>query len=84
MAGLVYFFNTKAFLILAIVIVKIIHFNFLASYTNRVTLIMWIFKVLSELKLSLVFYVVSYLILSLILNIKLISDLGLNSLNIFL
>jgi len=45
----VYFFSAKAFLILAIVIVKIICSGFLASYTSRVAPIMWIFKVLSKL-----------------------------------
>jgi hypothetical protein len=36
MAGLVYFFSTKAFLILAIVIAKIVYLGFLASYTSGV------------------------------------------------
>ena len=35
-AGLVYFFNTKAFLILAIITAKIVYLGFLASYTSRV------------------------------------------------
>jgi len=39
MAGLVYFFSAKAFLISAIIIVKIIYLGFLASYTNKVALI---------------------------------------------
>jgi len=76
------FFSAKAFLISAIVIVKIIYLGFLASYTNGVTPIMWISKVLSELKSSLVSYVVSYLSLNLVLNIELVSDLGLGFLNI--
>jgi len=38
-AGLVYFFSAKAFLILAIVIVKIVYSGFLASYANGVALI---------------------------------------------
>jgi len=76
------FFSTKAFLILAIVIVKIIYSGFLASYTSRVALIMWIFKVLSKLKSSLVSYVVSYLGLGLVLGIELVLDLGLGSLSI--
>ena len=76
MAGLVCFFNTKAFLISAIVIAKIICSGFLASCASEVALIMWIFKVLSELKSSLVSYVVSYLGLGLVL------DLGLGSLSI--
>ena len=36
---LVYFFNTKAFLISAIIIAKIIYSGFLASYANKVALI---------------------------------------------
>jgi len=40
MAGLVYFFSAKAFLILAIVTVKIVYSGFLASYANRVAPIM--------------------------------------------
>ena len=39
MVGLVYFFSTKAFLISAIIIVKIIYLGFIASYTNKVALI---------------------------------------------
>ena len=39
MVGLVYFFSARAFLILAIIIVKIVCLGFLASYTNRVALI---------------------------------------------
>ena len=39
MAKLVYFFSAKAFLILAIIIVKIIYLGFIASYANRVALI---------------------------------------------
>jgi len=82
MAKLVYFFCAKAFLILAIIIIKIIYFNFLASCASGVTLIIWIFKVLSELRLSLVSYMVFYLILSLVLSIGLISSLGLGFLSI--
>jgi len=40
MAGLVCFFGARAFLILAIVILKIVYLGFLVSYTNRVALIM--------------------------------------------
>jgi hypothetical protein len=40
MAGLVYFFSAKAFLISAIVIVKIVYLSFLASHASRVALIM--------------------------------------------
>ena len=36
---LVYFFSAKAFLILAIIIVKIVYLGFLASYTSGVALI---------------------------------------------
>jgi len=36
MAGLVYFFSARAFLILAVVMAKIVYLGFLASYTNRV------------------------------------------------
>ena len=79
MAGLVCFFSAKAFLILAIITVKIIHLGFLASYVNRVALIMWIFRVLSLLKLS----VVSYLALGSVLSTELVLDLGLGSLSIF-
>ena len=78
MARLVCFFSTKAFLILAIVTAKIIYLGFLASYTSRVALIMWISRVLSSLKLS----IVSYLISSLVLGIELVLDLGSGSLRI--
>jgi len=77
------FFSIKAFLILAIVIAKIIYLSFLASHTSKVTPIIWIFKVSSELKSSLVFYIVSYLALGLVLNIELVLGLGLGSLSIF-
>ena len=62
---MVYFFSAKAFLIPAIIIAKIIYLGFLASYANRVALIIEIFKVLSEFKSSLVSYIVSYLNLGL-------------------
>jgi len=77
-AGLVYFFSAKAFLISAIVIAKIIYSGFLASCASGVALIMWIFKVSSELRSSLV----SYLGLGLVLVTELVSDLGLGSLSI--
>ncbi len=48
MAKLMCFFSAKAFLMSAIVIAKIVYSNFLISYINRVTSIMWIFKVSSE------------------------------------
>jgi len=44
---------------------------------------MWISKVLSGLRLSLVSYTVSYSVSGLVLDIELISDLGLGSLSIF-
>jgi len=77
-ARLVYFFSAKAFLILAIVTAKIVCLGFLVSYANRVAPIMWISKVLSGLRLSLV----SYLVLGLVLGTELVLDLGLGSLSI--
>jgi len=74
----VYFFSAKAFLISAIVTVKIVCLGFLASYTNRVALIMWIFRVPSLLGL----FIVSYLGLGLVLGTELVLDLGLGSLKI--
>ena len=82
MAGLVCFFGTKAFLISAIITAKIVCLGFIVSYTNRVALIMQIFRVLSLLRSSIVFYVVSYLILGSILGIKSVLDLGSGSLSI--
>ena len=79
MAGLVYFFSAKAFLISAIVTAKIVCLGFLVSCTNRVAPIMWIFKALNKLRLSLV----SYIVLGLVLGMELVSDLGLGSLSIF-
>jgi len=76
-------FSAKAFLILAIIIVKIVCSGFLASYTSRVALIMWISKALSGLRLSLVSYIVSYLVLGLVLDTELVLDLDLGSLSIF-
>jgi len=76
------FFSAKAFLILTIIIVKIIYSSFLASYTSEVAPIIWISKVLSGLRLSLVFYIVSYLGLGLVLGIKLVLNLALGSLSI--
>ena len=74
------FFGAKAFLISAIVIVKIIYLGFLVSYTSGVAPIMWIFRVLSLFGLSIVFYVVSCL--GLVLGMELVLDLGLGSLSI--
>ncbi len=78
MVGSVCFFSTKAFLILAIVTVKIIYSGFLVSYTSGVALIMWISRVLSLLRSS----IVSYLTLGLVLGIELVLDLGSSSLSI--
>ena len=76
------FFSAKAFLISAIVTVKIIYSSFLASYASGVALIIQISKVSSKLKLSLVSYIVSYLGLGLVLGTELVLDLGLGSLSI--
>jgi len=80
--GLVCFFSAKAFLILAIIIAKIIYSGFLVSYTINIAPIMCISKVLSELRLFLVFYIVFYSALGSVLNIKLVLDLGSGSLSI--
>jgi len=82
MAGLVCFFSTRAFLISASIIAKIIYSSFLASRASGVALIIWISKVLSELRSSLVSYIGSYLALGSVLGIKLVLDLGLGSLSI--
>ena len=89
MAGLVYFFSAKAFLISAIIMAKIIYLGFLASYTSRVTLIIQIFikrgagcLLITSFQLSIVFYTVSCLVLGLVLGTKLVLNLGLNSLSI--
>ena len=82
MAGLVYFFSAKAFLISAIVIAKIIYSGFLVSYASRVALIMQISRVLSLFRSSIVSYIVSYLGLDLVLDTELVLDLGLGSLSI--
>jgi len=76
------FFSAKAFLISAIITAKIVYLGFLASYANGVALIMWISKVLSELGLSLVSYIISYSGLSLVLGIELVLDSGSGSLSI--
>jgi len=85
MAGLVYFFSAKAFLILAIVTTKIVYLGFLASHASGVALIIWISRVLSELWSSAVSYIVSYLNLGSALDIELvlILDLSLGSSSIF-
>jgi len=81
-AGLVYFFSTKAFLISAIVTAKIIYSGFLASYTSGVAPIIRISKVPSSLKSSIVSYVASYSALGSVLNTELVLDLGSGSLSI--
>ena len=81
-AGLVYFFSAKAFLISAIITAKIVYSGFLASRASRVALIMQISRVLSLFRLSIVSYIVSYLGLGLVLDIELVLDLGLGSLSI--
>ena len=73
-----YFFSAKAFLISAIITVKIIYLGFLASYASGVALIMRISKVSSLFGSSVVFY----LGLGLVLDIELVLDLGLGSLSI--
>jgi hypothetical protein len=82
MAGLVCFFSTKAFLISAIVTVKIIYLGFLASCASRVAPIMQISRVLSSFGSSIVSYVVSYLGSGLVLGIESVLDLGSGSLSI--
>jgi len=77
-----YFFSTKAFLISAIITVKIVYLGFLASYASGVALIMQTFSVLSLFRLFIVIYIVSYLGLGLVLSIELVLDLGLGSLSI--
>ena len=77
-----YFFSTKAFLILAIIIAKIVYLYFLASRANRVALIIRISSVLSLFGSSIVSYVVSCLDLGLVLGIELVLDLGSGSLSI--
>jgi hypothetical protein len=76
------FFSAKAFLILAIVIVKIVYLGFIASYTSRVALIIQTSRVLSLFGLSIVSYIVSYSGLGLVLGTKLVLGLGLGSLSI--
>ena len=80
--GLVCFISAKAFLILAIVTAKIVCLGFLVSCASRVALIMWISRVLSSLRSSIVSYIFSYLGLGL-LGKELVLDLVLGSLSIF-
>ena len=74
------FFSTKAFLILAIVIAKIVYLGFLVSCVSGVAPIMRIFRVLSLFRLSIVSYMVSCL--GSVLGTELVSDLGSGSLSI--
>ena len=82
MAGLVCFFSTKAFLISAIITAKIVYLGFIASYTNRVALIMQISKVLGLFRSSTVSYLGLGLGLGLGLDIELVLALGSGSLSI--
>ena len=76
------FFGTKAFLISAIITVKIVYPCFLASRANRVALIIWISSVLSSFGSSIVSYAVFYLGLGLVLGTESVLDLGSGSLSI--
>ena len=82
MARPVCFFSNKAFLISAIIMVKIVYLGFLVSRASGVAPIIQISRVLSLLKSSIVFYIISYLVLGLVLGIELVSDLGSGSLSI--
>ena len=74
------FFSAKAFLILAIITVKIIYSGFIASHASRVALIMQTSKVLGLFGSSIVSY--SGLGLGLVLDTELVLDLGSGSLSI--
>ena len=78
-----YFFGARAFLISAIITVKIVYSCFLASRANRAALIIRISSVLSLFGSSIVSYIVSYLGLGLVLGTESVLDLGLGSLSIF-
>jgi uncharacterized protein YebE (UPF0316 family) len=65
----VYFFGAKAFLISAIITAKIVYLGFIASYTNRVALIIQTSRVLNLFRLSIVSYIVSCLGLGLVLDL---------------
>ena len=73
-------FSAKAFLISAIITVKIVYLGFLVSRASRVALIMQISKVLGLFGLSIVSYL--GLGLGLVLDTELVLDLGLGSLSI--
>ena len=76
-------FNTKALLISAIVIAKIVYLGFLTSYISRVAPIIWMFRVLGLFKSSIVSYMVSCLGLNSVLGKKLVLNSGLGSSSIF-
>jgi hypothetical protein len=76
------FFSAKAFLISAIVTVKIVYLGFLASCASGVGLIIQISRVLGLFRSSIVSYIGSYIGLGLVLGIELILDLGSGSLRI--
>ena len=80
MAGLVYFFSAKAFLISAIITAKIVYLGFLASHASKIAPIIQISKVLDLFRLSIVSYL--GLGLGLVLNIELVLDSGSGSLSI--
>ena len=67
---------------MAIIIAKIIYLGFLVSYTSRVAPIIWISRILSLLRLSIVSYIVFYLTLGSILGTELVLDLNLGALSI--
>jgi hypothetical protein len=77
------FFSTKAFLISATIIAKIVCSGFIASRASIVAPIIQISRVLSLFKSSIVSYIGSYLGLGLVLGTELVLDLGLGSLSIF-
>ena len=58
------------------------YLGFLASYASGVALIMQTSSILSLFRLSIVSYIVFYLGLGLVLNTKLVLNLGLGSLSI--
>ena len=80
MAGLVYFFSAKAFLILAIITAKIVYLGFLASRASGVAPIMQTSKVLDLFGSSMVSYSGSGL--GLVLDTESVSDSGSGSLSI--
>jgi hypothetical protein len=67
---------------LAIITAKIVYSGFIASYTSEVALIIQTSRLLSLFRLSIVSYIVSYLGLDLVLDIKSVLDLGSGSLSI--